>query len=468
MKKLLANSKQWILFALMLGVICFLNTGYSLLKSARNTLAVVDLGKDASSIPFFELFGAMPASIIMVFILTYLLNRHSMLKVFWITLTGFLSFFILFATVLYPLIPSIVHLLMHAQEIPGHLVLAHFAPQFFSMLFFSMAELWKIALLTVLFWSFVNAHLPVEEAKKMYAPLMLGASLGTMLSGPLIKLCTLETFSAQSWSNSLTIMMALLTLTGVLAALLYTKLWYLLSETPSQVPSSLAPRDPLSVKGALEQCLKSPYLLLLGWITLADYIAYTFGEVIFLDILKQKFPHPQDYFNYHGVLSFWNGLLTAVSALFITPYFMKHYRWVVSSLAMPLCLFVTQIPFFLLLWLTPLESSLNLLVTLGSLFYCLVRAAKYTLFDTSKEISFLLLPPLEKIQGKLIIDGICSRVGRAGASLMSLLLITLSGGVLASGMITGVIAMFVNGASLISTVKLGRLVDQKTAATSSQ
>ncbi|MGR3974055.1 MAG: Npt1/Npt2 family nucleotide transporter [Candidatus Rhabdochlamydia sp.] len=466
MKKLLADRKEWILFALMLGVICFLSTGYSLLKSARNTLAVVDLGKDASSIPFFELFGAMPASIVMVFILTFLLNRHSMLKVFWITLSGFLTFFILFAAVIYPLIPSIANLFIHAVHIPYHLILAEFTPKFFSMLFFSMAELWKIALLTVLFWSFVNTYLPIQQAKKMYAPLTLGTSLGTMLSAPLIKICTLSALSLQSWSNSLMIMMLLLTLTALLAGACYTQLTALLHDIKPKACPSSPPKPQLSVKGALWQCFQSPYLLLLGWITVADYIVYTLGEVVFFDVLKQQFPHPQDYFNFNGMLAFWNGLLTAISALFITPYLMKHHRWVVSSIATPVCLLITQLPFFFLIWRGPLEHNLNLLVILGSLFYCLVRAAKYTLFDTSKEISLLLLSPLEQLQGKLIIDGMCSRIGKGAASLMSLCLITLSGGVIASGVLTGWVALTIGGSCLISTLKLGRLVDEKTVSSS--
>ena len=106
-----------------------------------------------------------------------------------------------------------------------------------------------------------------------------------------------------------------------------------------------------------------------------------------------------------GKLSVWNGLLTAFSAVVITPYLLRRARWVRGSfLITPVCLLVTEGVFFFWVWNPSLASQIEMQVLFGAIFYCLVRAAKYTLFDTSKEISFLLLPPLEKMHGKLIVD----------------------------------------------------------------
>jgi AAA family ATP:ADP antiporter len=207
--------------------------------------------------------------------------------------------------------------------------------------------------------------------------------------------------------------------------------------------------------------MKSRYLLLLGWITIADYVAYTLGEVIFLDVLKQKFPDPRQYANYNGKLAFWSGLLTAISALVITPLLLKKCKWVVASLVTPVCILVTEAAFFFALWTPSKDMHLELLVLLGTIFFCCSRAAKSTLFDTSKELSFLLLPPLEKMQGKLVIDGMCSRMGRGGASMMSLLLIQICGGVLASAFIAGWLAIAIGVSCVFSTFKLGFLVDKK-------
>lgn len=461
MKRLLTDRRFLAVFLLMFGIVSLLNANYSILRSARNTLAVVALGTDASSIPIFELCGTMPGAVLMVFLLTRLLNRFSLLKVFLITLGAFSGFFLFFAVVIYPSLHLWTDSLAQWTWFPGHEWISILLPQCFSMLFFVMAELWKIALLTVLFWGLVNQYIPLDDAKKIYAPLMLGGSVGTMLSGPIIKFCTSSYVSAGSWSYSLTLMMLTLSILGLLTAWLYIQLCSRL-EGPKYIEEKIVEKENhISMWESIKLCLKSKYLLLLAWITIADYVAYALGEVIFLDVLKQKFPNPQDYCAYNGALSSWSGLLTAFSALVVTPYLMRKCRWVVSSLVTPICLLITEGAFFLTLWNPASKGNLELLVFLGTLFYCLVRAAKYTLFDTSKEISFLLLPPLEKMQGKLVIDGLCSRIGRAGASLVSILLIQIYGGVLASALMTGWIALAIGTSCAVSTLRLGLLVDKR-------
>ena len=431
------------LFSLMFGIVCLLNISYTILRSARNALVVADLGGGARSIPWFELCGTMPGAILMTFCLTYLLNRHSIRRVFFIVIAVFTIFFLTFAIGVYPLLTSPV--------------LGSFVPKVASMTFFVMAELWKIALLTVLFWGLVNQYVPIEKAKTFYAPLMLGGSMGTILAGPMITLCTKNLGNA-SWSESLALLMGTLALISVVTGWLFHKLWNYFSSLPRIQKEK---KEEISLWSSIQACLKSRYLLLLGWVTIADYIAYALGEVVFFDLLKTKFPNPKDYCAFMGKLSVWNGVLTAFSALVITPYLLSKCRWVVASLVTPICLLVTEGAFFFALWNPALASQLELLVILGSIFFCFVRAAKYTLFDTSKEISFVLLPPLQKMQGKLVVDGMCARVGRGSGSFLTLAIIQISGTVLASAPLAGALALLIALSCVFATSHLGSLVDQK-------
>ena len=61
-------------FFLMFSITMLLNINFTILKSVRNTLAVVDLGIGASTIPIFELFGALPCSILMTWGLSLLMQ----------------------------------------------------------------------------------------------------------------------------------------------------------------------------------------------------------------------------------------------------------------------------------------------------------------------------------------------------------------------------------------------------------
>ncbi len=466
LKSFLKDRKTSVLFILMFGIVALLNVNYAILRSARNALAVADLGGGAGSIPWFELCGTMPGAVLMTLGLTWLLNRFSIRRVFFTTMAIFVLFFLIFTFGVYPSLPSWRGFLLECSWLPPFA--ATLLPQFASMLFFVMAELWKIALITVLFWGFINQYVSLESAKRFYAPLMLGGSIGTIAASPIISLCTSDFLSRQSWSGSLNLMMGMIALISIFTAWLFSWLCRLFTdsqpieqEKPEQKIKE--PKETLSVWESLRICLNSKYLLLLAWLTIADYIAYALGEIIFLDILKQKFPDPRDYCDFMGKLSLWNGLLTAVSALVITPYLLRRCRWVVASLVTPICILVTEGAFFFALWHPSLSTQLELLVVLGSLFFCLVRAAKFTLFDTSKELSFLLLPPLEKMQGKLVIDGMCARIGRGSGSFVSIALIQLCGGVLATVPIAGSIAVAIAASCVFATSKLGALVDKKSA-----
>ena len=329
-------------FFLMFSITMLLNINFTILKSVRNTLAVVDLGIGASTIPIFELFGALPCSILMTWGLS-LLMRISIHKVFLIAMAIFLGFFLIFAMGLYPALVS----LRQKGEIGTGIL------QIFSMSFYVMGELWKPALASILFSGLVNQHIPLAEAKRLYAPLMLGGSIGAILAGPIVSFCTSEALwkyfllSSEQWTHALILMMFVVTILGVITAVLYYQLWlYFSQRSKEQVASS---EHASSLKESIRLCFQVPHLRLLSWIVIADYIAYSLGEVIFLDVLKIKFPKACDYCNYMGTISAWTGILTVISALFITPFILQRCRWVIAALATPLCLLITEGCFFIFL-----------------------------------------------------------------------------------------------------------------------
>lgn len=452
------------LFALMFCLILLLNINFTILKSVRSTLAVNDLGTGAGMIPIFELCGALPASILMTWGLTWLLNRISIQKVFFVAISLFLSFFLIFALIVYPFIES-----WRQQEGSNSIIL-----QICSMSFYIMGELWKPALTVILFWGLVNQYMPLLEAKKLYAPLMLGGSIGSILAGPLVSFCTSESFwkcyaiAPEHWTHALTLMMLVVVMLGTISAYLYYRLWLCLITLPQNIAT--ASTSKFSLKESIGLCFHNPQLRLLSWIVIADYIAYSLGEVIFLDVLKQRFPSTCEYCGYLGSLASWSGVFTVISALSITPYALQHCRWVAAAIATPICLIITQGAFFIFLcgksfteaWFGWSEAeAIGVIVLMGSIQYCLCRTAKYTLFDSSKELAYVLMPSELKMKGKLVVDGICARIGRGSASITSIILINAFGGVIASSFLTGVIAITVGCSWAFTTCKLGKALDKQ-------
>jgi AAA family ATP:ADP antiporter len=266
---------------------------------------------------------------------------------------------------------------------------------------------------------------------------MLGGSLGSILAGPLISLCT-----SKHWAQSFNLMILLIVLIGAIAGALYYTLGKRLT----------TPINTLSLKTSIATCWQQPSLRYLSWLVIADYVAYSLSEVIFLHVLHLRFPAATDYCRYMGTLTSWQGALTLISSLSFAPWILKRHPWVVAALITPLSLLATGSLFFLSLSWT--ETA----VLFGSIQYCLCRAAKSTLFDPSKELAFVSLPPFQRMQGKLIVDGLSARIGRGAASLLSIGLIQLSGGVMASALLTGVLSTAMTLSWTHITWKLGSLL----------
>lgn len=461
------NSKY--AFILMFIIILLLNVNFTVLRSVRNTLSVVDLGSGSQTIPFFELFGALPAAFLMSWGLAWLMNRYSIKKVFAITLATFVGYFLLFSFVIYP------YVIVLKQNNAIH----YLALNGIAMSFHVMSELWKPALPIILFWGLVNQFTPLNDAKKLYAPLMLGNSLGTMLAGPVITMCTSTViwkwipFAFQQWQHSINTMTTFVTISSIVTAYLYYLLWnYLSQNSPQQV--SEPSENNFSLKDSISTCFQNPSLRLLSWIVVADYIAYSLGEVIFLDVLKKKYPLSVDYCYYMGQLSLWSGILTVLSSLFVTPFILQRSKWVVAAIITPVFLLITEGAFFVFLrgqsfshaWFRWSEAEwIGVVIMLGSIQYCLCRSAKYTLFDASKELVFVTMPTLQKMKGKLVVDGLCSRIGRGSASVLSICFIQMCGGVIASGLITGIVAIGLSWSWVTTTFKLGKLIDKEDPVT---
>jgi AAA family ATP:ADP antiporter len=92
----------------------------------------------------------------------------------------------------------------------------------------------------------------------------------------------------------------------------------------------------------------------------------------------------------------------------------------------------------------------------GSLQNCLSKACKYSVFDASKEVSFLPLDSESKLKGKAAIDGLGASLGKSGSSLLYQGFILLIGSVSLSAPFIAVILFAVLLAWVLSTFYLGK------------
>ena len=213
--------KKFIPMFLMCFFICFI---YSLLKVAKDTLVITASG--AEVIPFIKVWVILPCALLITMVFTKLTTRFKSSTIFYIMMGFFLSFFLLFAFVLYPLQDF-----LHPHGFANYL--ETILPQGFHglvaiirnwtfTLFYVMSELWGSAIMTVLLWGFINEVTKVEEAGRFYGILSVGSNISTALagyiavhppSGPFLQL----PYFCQSdpWGNCLMVITLIISLFGV-------------------------------------------------------------------------------------------------------------------------------------------------------------------------------------------------------------------------------------------------------------
>ncbi len=481
-KKLIFQVKgqEWRLFGLMFFIVCLININFSILRSARNALVVADTGGSAAFIPYFELFGTFPASILLTWGLSRLMRFFSARFIFSMTMLFFLSFFLIFAFWIYPE-REVIHTLLENKlgQLFGltrfKVVFTHWP----DMIFYIMSELWKVALLSVLFWGFINQNLSLDQGKRFYPPLMLGSSIGAILAGPITIFCTSHmswnffALSTQRWQHSLYLLTFFLIVCGLLTLLCFSVLFKHLKKNPLTQPQAPLPKEDdkrllLSLTSSVRYLLKSPYLSALLLIVVAEYVSYALGELIFLETLKQMYPSPADYCRYMGNLTLWTGILTALSALVLTPYLLQTYSWSRTAFITPILMVLMTFAFFFVIscskaGIFPAAAApLPMAVILGSLHFAIGRSAKYTLFDATKELAFIPLDKEGQTKGKLIIDGIGSRLGRGTSSLLSIILFLLLGGPGESAIFAGILALSFALISIPASRSIGRQFEKLT------
>jgi AAA family ATP:ADP antiporter len=221
----------------------------------------------------------------------------------------------------------------------------------------------------------------------------------------------------------------------------------------------------MSLRKNFSYLANSKYLIYIAIIVLTYNISLIMVEVVWKDQIKNLFPNPSDYFGYMGKVNTSIGIISTIVGLFICGSVVRRCGWTIGALVTPVMLLVTSILFFTFIFFkdTKLTTFAYILgstplaigVFFGSLQNSLSRACKFTFFDTTKEMSFIPLSKECKLKGKAAIDGVGSRLGKTGGSLVHQLLLIVYGSVSSSTPIVAVILFAVVIAWIFAVRALG-------------
>jgi AAA family ATP:ADP antiporter len=214
---------------------------------------------------------------------------------------------------------------------------------------------------------------------------------------------------------------------------------------------------------------KSRYLICIAVIVVTYNIAINLVEVVWKDQVKELYPNPSDFGAYMSNVFTGIGVVATLVSLFVGMVIQK-LNWTKSALISPLILLSTGIAFFsfLLFKDTGLASvtaffgttPLALGVFFGSLQNCFARVSKYTFFDATKELAFIPLSKESKLKGKAAIDGVGSRLGKSGGSVIHQCLLMFFGTVALSTPVVAILLFAVIGAWMVAVKALGKQFNQ--------
>jgi ATP:ADP antiporter, AAA family len=440
---------------LIMFLICF---NYTILRNVKDAVVVTAKSSGAEVIPFIKVWVLLPMAVLATLIFTKISSRFSQEKVFYITITSFLVFFALFTFVLFPL-QNILHPHQTADYLESQLppgfkgLIAMFRNWTFTF-FYVFCELWSTMVLSVLFWGFANEVTKITEARRFYSMLGVIASFSGIVAGVAANLLT----NNQNWDKTLEILMMTVIIFGCLTMVAFRWMnknvlnapeFHELHQTRS---NQLLPKKRLSIRESIDYLLNSKYLICIALIVVCYNLFINVVEIVWKDQLRQLYPETVDYSRFMNYMTSAVGIIATTTSLFMAQL-IARFGWTRTALITPVIMLLTSVGFFsFMLFRDDLSGPVNyfigttplaIAVFFGAAQVCMSKACKYSVFDSTKEMAFIPLSHESKLRGKAAIDGVGSRIGKSGGSIIHQGLLMLFGTVAASAPYVAAILLFV-------------------------
>ncbi|WP_047263956.1 Npt1/Npt2 family nucleotide transporter [Candidatus Liberibacter africanus] len=427
----MSEAKKFIPMTLMMFLVLF---NFSTLRPLKDTLIIPNMG--AEVISFVKLWCVLPSAILFTVVYMKLSNILDGEKLFYVVTCFFVSFFAVFAFILYPyrdfIHPSAESVRALADSLPYCKWFIYLVGKWSFALFYVFAELWGAVMINLMFWQFANRITKTEEASRFYATFGLVGNIGLILAGSII-----VKFSSLSNDEMISYSMLTLIFSSVLLMAIYR--WmnvYVLTDPNQYSPKkgALKQKLKLSVFDSIKMALQSKYL---GYIIL---LVICYGTTINLvegpwkAKIRQLYPAQGDYAYFMGQFVQWTGVVT-IMFMILGSNILKRFRWFTSAILTPLMILITGGGFFVFVIcensLLPITENiikitpLALAVFLGALQNVLSKATKYTMFDATKEMAFIPLDDEFRIKGKAVVDVIGGRLAKSGGAIIQFSIFTI-------------------------------------------
>jgi AAA family ATP:ADP antiporter len=426
--------KKFLPMAFLMFCVLF---NYNILRSLKDSLVIPSIGAEAVS--FLKLYGVLPFAILFMVFYAKLINTVKLEKAYYIVTSIFLTYFILFAFILYPNRhefhyprEEIIRLASEYQHFKWFIFI--FGKWTYAT-FYIMAELWGSAMVSLLFWQFANQITKTDEAKRFYPTFGLIGNLALIVAGEMMK-----SFASSDAGDKAAIMVRLTLTSVIVVGIIFMYIYSWIQKNVLTDPSFYTPKQPKkkkekpSLTDSFKTIFTSKYLGLVALLVICYGISINLVEGPWKDRVRELYPTKNEYAMFMGTFNQYTGLMCIIM-YFISGVILNKCSWKISAIITPVMIFVTGSIFYLFVVYPDITrkyivafSSVNALtiaVIVGAIQNVLSKATKYTLFDPTKEMAYIPIDDELKTKGKAAVDVVGGRLGKSGGAIFQSALFTI-------------------------------------------
>jgi len=402
-------------------------------------------------ISFVKLWCEMPAGILFVIIYSKMCNMMTTEKAFRIVVIFFLSFFTIFAFVLFP---NCCYFHPDPERVQ-HLVniMPHFKwfviiwSKWSYIMFYVMGELWPIIVFVLLFWQLANKITKTEEASRFYSFFSLFGQTNLLISGSVVMYFKSSShfliFLYEGLQDKTEVMVKSLVTVVVITGVILLAIHYyiekrIMSDTRFYNPVKKKEVLKLGIIESLKTTMSSKYLWLICSLMICYGMAVNLIEGVWMSKVRDQYSATEDFMSYMGTVYFWTGVFTLICS-FLGSAIIKNLGWYVGAVVTPLMIMIAGGLFFVFVsFENQLEAifmgvtaltPLAIITFVGGAQNVLGKGTKYSLFDATKEMAYIPLNDEMKTKGKAAVDVIGNKIGKSSGAIVQFVIFSFLPGI---------------------------------------
>lgn len=410
----------------------------NLIRAMKDSVINTMIGTE--TISFLKFWGVLPAAFLVTIIYVKLVSVMKGENIFYLIMSVFIGFFLLFAFYLFPNHQAIHLNVETAQNLVANypnfkwfiLLLSNWS---FS-LFYVIAELWPNAIFALLFWQFVNKITTVDESKRFYPLFGLLGQTGLYLSGRfLINLPSMNTYFTELFAltahRSVVSIQLVVTVVAILGVIGLVSFWVLnhriLDIATTENLQFRVKKNQMSLKESWKMVSESRYIRLVAILLICYGFAINLVEGPWKAEAAKIYRTPTEFAAFVGNYLSYTGILTIIFVL-LGSNIVRKLGWMAAAIITPIMVLVTGLTFFFITNFDPIAmlmmvsfsftDPIMLAIVVGAVQNVLSKSSKYTLFDSTKEMSYVPLDEQLKTRGKAAADMIGVKLGKSSSALL--------------------------------------------------